>query len=300
MGGYLSREWSEVVTGTSPGSPNDPPAERAAAIDSGEVARRRILRVDPRSISDDVTRTPIQVDRAPGSESSTPRAAAPPFLDPRSPSHDMPRTPIVKNVSEKALSLDDSIEIGAEPAEEAVPVPVRGASVVPGLKELEQKIENFKFKENENDENEKEDGEITCDGDDDNIIEQDVKKNEEITSAPKSEVKKEPLLLMPKSKFLNVQIQRVMRDANETKEDGEITHDSDDEEENKPLAKTPPTTIRSKSSLEADCRSPLLIENDEQPVFEKVLTSELAKMATKNTPKQRKPLGEVNNDSLVI
>ena len=92
------------------------------------------------------------------------------------------------------------------------------------------------------------------------------------------------------------------------KEEGEITHDSDDDEniENQLVKKTPvKTNIRSKSSLESDCRSPLLIESSE-PFFEKSLSSELAVMAAKNNagPRQRKPLGEVktesNDDSLLI
>ena len=92
------------------------------------------------------------------------------------------------------------------------------------------------------------------------------------------------------------------------KEEGEITHDSDDDEniENLLVKKTPvKTNIRSKSSLESDCRSPLLIESSE-PFFEKSLSSELAVMAAKNNagPSQRKPLGEVktesNDDSLLI
>ena len=92
------------------------------------------------------------------------------------------------------------------------------------------------------------------------------------------------------------------------KEEGEITHDSDDDEniENLLVKKTPvKTNIRSKSSLESDCRSPLLIESSE-PFFEKSLSSELAVMAAKNNagPRQRKPLGEVktesNDDSLLI
>ena len=95
------------------------------------------------------------------------------------------------------------------------------------------------------------------------------------------------------------------------KEEGEITHDSDEDDideniENLLVKKTPvKTNIRSKSSLESDCRSPLLIESSE-PFFEKSLSSELAVMAAKNNagPRQRKPLGEVktesNDDSLLI
>ena len=60
MGGLMTKagEWTEVVTGSSPGSPE---SDDPHMITNNEVARRRILRVDPRSISDDVNRTPIQV-----------------------------------------------------------------------------------------------------------------------------------------------------------------------------------------------------------------------------------------------
>ena len=91
----MSKEWKEVVTGSSPGSPED--AERSGGQHDGAsrgaaaamLARRRILNADPRSISDDVTRTPIQVDRTP--DQSTPKtgACAPAFMDPRSPSTGM-------------------------------------------------------------------------------------------------------------------------------------------------------------------------------------------------------------------
>jgi hypothetical protein len=69
MGAYLSKEWSEVVTSASPGSPtettnsggdeNDSDISNSsengenlpARVGAGFVARRRILDADPRSIS---------------------------------------------------------------------------------------------------------------------------------------------------------------------------------------------------------------------------------------------------------
>ena len=56
------------------------------------------------------------------------------------------------------------------------------------------------------------------------------------------------------------------------KEDGEITHDSDEDEDNENdenvlVTKKTPVTIRSKSSLESDCRSPLLIESRHVHIF---------------------------------
>ena len=162
----------------------------------------------------------------------------------------MPRTPIALNHPEPAgavvkntLNLDDSLEIAAEVYEAP---PSRGA-ITSELKELEEKVENIKFDDDE-------------------------------------------------------------------KEEGEITHDSDADDENDEnalivLSKTP-LGLKNKTSLESDCRSPLLIENDE-PVFEKVLTNELAAMAAKNAAAIRKPLGvksenvksslePAHDDSLVI
>ena len=90
---------------------------------------------------------------------------------------------------------------------------------------------------------------------------------------------------------------------------GEITHDSDEDEENKvpvmmPIKKTPKKQIRTKSTLENDCRSPLLIESSDEPLFEKALSNELAAMASKNLAKTaNNPLLERNagnDDSLII
>merc|ERR1712007_17853 len=89
MGGIMSKagEWTEVVTGSSPGSPDTDDPQR---ISNNELAKRRILQADPRSVSDDVSRTPIQVDKTPND--STPKATkAPAFWDPRSPSNELTR-----------------------------------------------------------------------------------------------------------------------------------------------------------------------------------------------------------------
>lgn len=285
MGGYMSKEWSEVVTGSSPGSPNDPQVERVTENIDGEIARRRILRVDPRSISDDVTRTPIQVDRTPANE-STPKASAPAFLDPRSPSHDLPRTPIAVNPGKNPLNLDDSFEI--ESAKQPVKVPNRGA-VAAELKEIEQKIFNVKI----SNEYEKEEGEITHDSFEENTTHE-ISDTEPIVEKSKVET----LKMTPREPQVDYE-----------KEEGEITHDSDDENVENQVTSVPAnkifqTPLRSgKSSLESDCRSPLLIENDE-PVFDKLLKSELEAMASRNSnPRQRKPLGSLVNavdDSIVI
>jgi hypothetical protein len=60
-----------------------------------------------------------------------------------------------------------------------------------------------------------------------------------------------------------------------------------------------------KSSLESDCRSPLLIENDES-VFDKLLSSELASMASKKKKNKavkaetRKPFGLQDNNAFMM
>ena len=103
------------------------------------------------------------------------------------------------------------------------------------------------------------------------------------------------------------QIQKVS--VEDEKEEGEIT-DTDSEEEdandeNAIVLQATPKTARTKSMLESDCRSPLLIESDE-PVFEKALAKELGNMAAKGMGVNRRPLGDksdntrANNDSLVI
>ena len=121
MGGYISKEWTEVNTTGSPEAPS------SSEVSEGAVARRRILKVDPRSISDDVTRTPIQVDKSPKVEDvSTPKNAAHAYIDPRSPSLDLPRTPLAPALGKQPLYFDDSLEIGTDAAAPIAP-PKRGA-----------------------------------------------------------------------------------------------------------------------------------------------------------------------------
>ena len=233
------------MTSTSPGSPNDNQNEKVpVGVEAvGTVARRRILNTDPRSISDDVTRTPIQVEKAKNDE-STPRAA-PPILDPRSPSTAMPRTPLSLNAGK--VSFDEAIET----AEAENKPPTRG-TVAAELREIERQIE-------------------------------DVVK---------------------------------VQDESYEKEEGEITHDSDDENEdedneNRYAIGITPITKRTKSLLESDCRSPLLIENENSETsFDKALAFELGNMAAKGRVVNRKILGDKSNttqkssspsnDSLVI
>ena len=47
MGGIMSKagEWTEVVTGSSPGSPDTDDPQK---ISNNELAKRRILQADPR------------------------------------------------------------------------------------------------------------------------------------------------------------------------------------------------------------------------------------------------------------
>lgn len=249
MGGFISKEWSEVMTSASPGSPEEKKEEKFYDMAEGAVARRRILNADPRSITDEVSRTPIQVDKTPNE--STPKGPPPAYIDPRSPSTELPRTPIVLNPGKNPLSFDDS---SLEVAQDEAPVvvrPNRGA-IAADLKTIEAKLESIEVKEESY---EKEEGEITHDSS--------IEENDENLICKKAEEQKTP----------------------------------------------PMTKRRSKSSLENDCRSPLLIENEET-VFDKLLSNELARLATKNACiKSRKVLGvkndndnldDSNNDSLVI
>ena len=235
------------MTSTSPGSPNDNQNEKVpVGVEAvGTVARRRILNTDPRSISDDVTRTPIQVEKAKNDE-STPRGAAPPILDPRSPSTAMPRTPLSLNAGK--VSFDEAIET----AEAENKPPTRG-TVAAELREIERQIED---------------------------------------------------------------VVKVQDDESYEKEEGEITHDSDDENEDNEnrcyAIGVTPITKRTKSLLESDCRSPLLIENENnaETSFDKALAFELGNMAAKGRVVNRKILGDKSNttqkssspsnDSLVI
>merc|ERR1712025_1310753 len=112
-----------------------------------------------------------------------------------------------------------------------------------------------------------------------------------------------------------------MGDESYEKEEGEITHDSDDDEneenENRRCAiGITPITKRTKSMLESDCRSPLLIENETaanaiaETSFDRALAFELGNMAAKGMVVDRKILGDKanttkqstspSNDSLVI
>ena len=150
------------MTSTSPGSPNESNGNQNEKVPVGveavgSLARRRILDTDPRSISDDVTRTPIQVEKAKNDE-STPRAA-PPILDPRSPSTAMPRTPL--SLTAGKVSFDEAIET----AEAEHKPPTRGTTVAAELREIERQIEDVVKVQDES--YEKEEGEITHDSDDD-------------------------------------------------------------------------------------------------------------------------------------
>merc|ERR1711878_22975 len=231
MGQYISKEWTEVVT---TGSPEAPVVEEGVA--EGAVAKRRVLKFDPRSISDDVTRTPIQVEKSPN-ESTPKNPVHQAFIDPRSPSTDLPRTPLASGLGKHPLYFDDdSLEMGEDQAAATKDVPKRGA-VATELKGIEEKMEDLIVAEIEES---KEEGEITHDGDsddgDDEVIAPVLKTPVKAAQVAKSlleEIIRSPAFVPLKTN----------NDSYE-KEEGEITHDSDEDEENKvpvmmPIKKMP-------------------------------------------------------------
>jgi len=138
MGAFASKEWSEVYNNGSPGSPDDSAATGAKEADPASLRAKGALRGDPRSISDDVERTPIAGGAA-GKAQETPtgfktrldrfKAA----IDPRSPSG-VPRTPILVQQDQPdetaaAKVAADQDDDAAKPKVEDVPR--RGATSVP-------------------------------------------------------------------------------------------------------------------------------------------------------------------------
>merc|ERR1712051_978472 len=136
--------------------------------------------------------------------------------------------------------------MGADQAaaeEVTVPAPKRGTVAITDLKGIEET---------------KEEGEITHDDND-----SDDDGNDAEVIAP---VLKTPVKAAQVAKYLLEEIIRSpafvpLKTNNDTyeKEEGEITHDSDEDEENKvpvmmPIKKTPKKQIRTKSTLENDCR----------------------------------------------
>jgi len=145
MGNYLGRskeEWSEVYNNGSPGSPDSDIVAAAQQPQlGGKGGKKRFggRSMDPRSISDDVERTPIQT----GSNRNTPDAEAvcttplqpknqadkfKAAIDPRSPSG-LPRTPIL--VQDDLPKETDETPTTSEEAKvvEEDKIPRRGATL---------------------------------------------------------------------------------------------------------------------------------------------------------------------------
>lgn len=142
-------EWAEVYNNGSPGSPdsNDVPVQQ----EKGGKKKKFLRSIDPRSISDDVERTPIQAGSA--ARSPTDDQCATPIMatakknptdrfkaamDPRSPSG-LPRTPILIQDDVAASTKEEDPETPAAPGptDTAENVPKRGAMVAKKL-EMEE------------------------------------------------------------------------------------------------------------------------------------------------------------------
>ena len=194
---------------------------------------------------------------------------------------------------------DETLEEGKDVAKAIAAIPKRGA-VSNEIKDVETKLELLNV--NKDDSYEKEEGEITHDSDDEDV------------ETPKEEISELSLEKTPLKFQFHQQDKaedEVVEERDDGKEEGEITHDSDDEnrENFEPVKdKTPVKQFRIKTSLENDCRSPLLIENDEPAVYKKALSNELAVMAQRSAKKKEaaksNPLSERNvgnnDDSLII
>ena len=239
MGLFYSKEWNEVVTSNSPGSPDQGVQDNKGGADP----RRRVLAMDPRSISDDVSRTPIQVNNSKTTSEATPKTAKPAFLDPRSPSQDLPRTPL--NFEGKNMTPEFAEDV-EEPEESTKAQPPQRGTTIDSteVKDIRKKLEDLEINPEE----------------------------------PEQETE-------AKGEVVNDEIVQEANPAEESKEDGEITHDSDDDfedqdtENKKPLTPVKAVKAGKKTLLESDCRSPLLIENGAAHSYEKGLANELSAMA---------------------
>lgn len=146
-------EWAEVYNNGSPGSPDSadvPPAVQQP--EKGKLKKKKFLRsIDPRSISDDVERTPIQAGAAAQRSPQDDQCATPVLrnqtdkfkaaMDPRSPSG-LPRTPILVQEDDAVpVKEDPETPVAAAAAGPAENVPKRGAMIAKKL-EMEEKEES--------------------------------------------------------------------------------------------------------------------------------------------------------------
>jgi len=298
MGGFGSKEWSEVYTNGSPGSPED---QAGKAEDSKGTKGKGVMRgFDPRSISDDVERTPIQVEKArsglnqeaqetpTGVKNNIDRFKA--AIDPRSPSG-LPRTPILVQDKPGQTKKDDE----DPPVEEAVVAPIRGATkpASPPVAKL----------------NLDDDQEEAAAEDEQEVAETEVKDDELKTEEAAKEVSEDDIPKETEEKE-EVASAEPVKDAEEvTEESQEVAEEEVDPVEHVDENKAPsgaevtPTASRTAAATgvlglslprvmdtsgDSDCRSPLLIDHDVDVFKNK------PKLSAKKSPpkKARTPFGK--------
>jgi len=285
MGGFGSKEWSEVYTNGSPGSPED----QANKDEETKGTKGKMRGFDPRSISDDVERTPIQVDKArPGlsqEAQETPTGVKTNIdrfkaaIDPRSPSG-LPRTPIlVQDKPEEVRKCKDE----DLPNQEAVVAPTRGATkpVPPPVAKLNLDDDD---QEEENEEVEEE------------AVEPEAKEKLNVEDA-KEETQDEAIPEQIEDK----EVEDMEAVPEETKEPSVEEVIVEHVDENKAPIETDVTPNAANARVsglslprvmdisgDSDCRSPLLIENDVDVFKNK------PKLSAKKSPpkKPRTPFGK--------
>lgn len=188
-------EWAEVYNNGSPGSPDSGDVPVVQEKGAGKLKKKFLRSIDPRSISDDVERTPIQAGAAARSPADD-QCATPVLknqtdkfkaaMDPRSPSG-LPRTPIL--VQDDAVPAREDAETPAAGRTDPAPadnVPKRGAMVAKKL-EMEEKEEAFTSGEivvvEKEDETQNEEEIVVDEKEEENQIEEEIVVEETETSA---------------------------------------------------------------------------------------------------------------------
>jgi len=306
MGVFGSKEWSEVYNNGSPGSPED----QDKAMDPRP---RGVVRVDPRSISDDVERTPIQVDKTKGAGLNQEAQETPTgiktkldrfkaAIDPRSPSG-LPRTPIlVQDKPEEVVKDCDEADVEDD-------APKRGAITKP----MPPTVAKLNLDDHEDDE--EPDKEEKVDEEQVPEVEKPEQPETEVNDVRDEEDVQKEMCQQTEEQALNSGV------CNDTVEDiktdcqemvkrlvEEATAAAGDDENKTPVATTPGKKggatsgkslprVMDISGDENECRSPLLIENDVD-VF-KNKPRRLSSGKKRTTPTQRRTPFGIRNENVM-